>query len=145
MKKETAILVVIVAALAAFAIGRFSSSTKQAAGTTQAVAKDAAKPVAVKAGGAAQSAVPAAMPALGKAGAAVTIIEISDFQCPFCSRVGPTLKKLLKAYPDDVRILWANNALSFHDRAKPAALAALAAHRQGKFWPFHDKVFANQR
>ena len=85
------------------------------------------------------------MPVTGGKDALVTIIEISDFQCPFCSRVGPTMKKIKETYKGQVRIVWANNALSFHNRAKPAATAALAAHRQGKFWEMHDKLFANQR
>ena len=145
MKKETAILAVIVASLVAFGAGWFSSRTKGPAQPGQAAQKAAAKPAAVKPGAPAGDAVPSAMPAAGKADAAVTIIEISDFQCPFCSRVGPTLKKLKETYPNDVRIIWANNALSFHNRAKPAAIASLAAHRQGKFWEMHDKLFANQR
>ena len=143
MKKETAILVVVVACLIAFAAGRYSANVAPAgdavhkAATPQKVAAAEAKP--------AGSALSAAIPVKGAADALVTIIEISDFQCPFCGRVGPALKKLLETYPKDVRILWANNALPFHNRAKPAAVAALAAHRQGKFWQFHDKLFANQR
>ncbi len=89
--------------------------------------------------------VPESMPRKGAAEALVTIVEISDFQCPFCNRVGPTLKKILETYPNEVQVVWANNALGFHPRAKPAAVAALAAHRQGKFWEFHDKLFENQR
>ncbi len=143
MKKETALLAIVAAALVAFGVGHYTSETKSAAGA--AAEKAGAAPVKVKAGGAAASAVPKSIPSKGKEDAAVTIIEISDFQCPFCSRVGPTLKKIAKNYPNDVRILWSNNALSFHDRAKPAAIASLAAHRQGKFWEMHDKMFANQR
>lgn len=141
MKKETAILVVVIACLVAFAAGRYSAKVSPDSGkstTPHKIAK--AAPEGAEAADAAAS-----MPAKGPADALVTIIEISDFQCPFCSRVGPTLKKLVQEYPKDVRILWSNNALSFHNRAKPAAIAALAAHRQGKFWEFHDKLFANQR
>lgn len=145
MKKETGVLVLIVGVLVAFGVGRFSADSKAPGKAGVAAAKVVAQPAAVKPGGPAGDEVPAAIPASGKAGAAVTIIEISDFQCPFCSRVGPTLKKIKAEYPNDVRVLWANNALSFHNRAKPAAIAGLAAHRQGKFWEFHDKMFANQR
>ena len=87
----------------------------------------------------------AAQPTKGPADAKVTIIEVSDFQCPFCNRVNPTIKQILEAYPKDVRIVWANNPLGFHKDAMPAAEAAYAAHEQGKFWEFHDKIFANQR
>ena len=75
----------------------------------------------------------------------VTLVEISDFQCPFCGRVAPTLKDLEKKYPNDLAVVFVNQPLSFHPNATPAAKAALAAHRQGKFWEFHDKLFANQQ
>jgi protein-disulfide isomerase len=84
-------------------------------------------------------------PQLGPATAKVTIIEFSDFQCPFCSRVVPTLKKLKETYPNDVRVLFKHNPLSFHDKAHLAAEAACAAEEQGKFWQMHDKLFENQR
>lgn len=81
----------------------------------------------------------------GAADAWVTIIEVSDFQCPFCSRVAPTLGKIADQYGDDVRLVFKHNALPFHERAKPAARAAECAGEQGKFWPMHDQLFANQR
>ena len=84
-------------------------------------------------------------PAFGPADALVTIIEYSDFQCPFCSRVGPTMKQIKETYPKDVRIVFRQLPLGFHDRAKPAAKAALAAAQQGKFWEMHDALFANQK
>ena len=83
-------------------------------------------------------------PVKGPADAWVTILEVSDFQCPFCKRVGPTLKQIEEKYGDDVRIVFKYNPLSFHNRAKPAARAAECAHEQGKFWPMHDKLFENQ-
>ena len=89
--------------------------------------------------------VPETMPVKGAKDAIVTIVEISDFQCPFCNRVGPTMKKILETYPNEVQVVWGNNPLGFHPRAKPAATAAMAAHRQGKFWEMHDKLFENQR
>jgi protein-disulfide isomerase len=76
--------------------------------------------------------------------APVTIVEYSDFQCPFCGRVVPSLDKLFKAYPDKIRIIFKQYPLSFHANARPAAKAALAAGRQGKFWEMHDLLFANQ-
>ncbi|NNL67766.1 MAG: DsbA family protein [Myxococcales bacterium] len=84
-------------------------------------------------------------PALGPADAKVTIVEFSDFQCPYCGRVGPTMKRLLEEYPDDVRIVYKHLPLSFHKQALPAAKASVAAGRQGKFWEFHDLLFQNQR
>jgi protein-disulfide isomerase len=75
----------------------------------------------------------------------VTIIQFSDFQCPFCSRVEPTITDLLKDYGKDVRVVWKNNPLPFHPQAGPAAKAALAAGEQGKFWQMHEKIFADQQ
>ena len=75
----------------------------------------------------------------------VTIVEFSDFQCPFCSRVNGTLEQLTKDYGDDVSISFRHNPLPFHNNAMPAALAAEAAREQGKFWQMHDKLFANQQ
>ena len=84
-------------------------------------------------------------PQKGPAGAKVTIIEFSDFQCPFCSRVVPTIKKLHETYPNDVRVIFKHNPLSFHEDANLAAQATIAAEEQGKFWEMHDKLFENQR
>ena len=84
-------------------------------------------------------------PTLGPETAKVTIIEFSDFQCPFCKRAGPTLKQIHETYGDQVKIVWKNMPLSFHAKAPGAHRAAMAAHRQGKFWEMHDKIFADQR
>jgi protein-disulfide isomerase len=84
-------------------------------------------------------------PTRGPASAKVKIVEWSDFQCPFCSRVGPTLEQVRKEYGDQVQLSFKHMPLSFHDKAKGAHAAAEAAGRQGKFWEFHDKLFANQR
>lgn len=84
------------------------------------------------------------MPSKGPADAPVVMVEISDFECPFCARVGPTVEALLAAYPKDLRVVWSNNPLPFHAQAMPAAMAAMAAHRQGRFWQMHDKLFAGQ-
>ena len=86
-------------------------------------------------------------PAKGKASAPVTLVEFSDFQCPYCARATPSVKEIESAYPSDVRIVWKHLPLSFHANAMPAALAAEAAREQGgaaKFWAMHDKLFANQ-
>jgi protein-disulfide isomerase len=84
-------------------------------------------------------------PAKGAPSAPITIAEFSDFQCPFCSRVGPTLDRVMQVYGDKVRIVWKNNPLAMHKDAPLAHLAAAAAAEQGKFWPYHDKLFANQQ
>jgi protein-disulfide isomerase len=75
----------------------------------------------------------------------VTIVEFSDFQCPFCARVNPTIEEILQTYGDKVQVQFRNQPLDFHKRAVPAAKAALAAHQQGKFWEMHDKLFKNQQ
>jgi len=77
--------------------------------------------------------------------ALVTIVEWSDFQCPFCNRVNPTMAKIHETYGDKVRVAFKHNPLPMHNRAMAAALAAEAAGRQDKFWEMHDKLFANGR
>ncbi|MGB0589980.1 MAG: DsbA family protein [Myxococcota bacterium] len=77
--------------------------------------------------------------------AKVQIIEFSDFQCPFCSRVNPTMAKIKETYKGDVAIAFMHNALPFHKEARLAAIASVAADNQGKFWEMHDKLFSNQR
>ena len=77
--------------------------------------------------------------------ALVTIVEFSDFQCPFCSRAAATVASLEKDYGDKVRIVFKHTPLPFHQNAKPASSAAIAAGMQGKFWEFYDKAFANQQ
>lgn len=87
----------------------------------------------------------AALPVKGNPNAKVTIVEFSDYECPFCSRVEPTIAQLLKDYPNDVRVAFINNPLPFHKNAMPAAKAAVAAFKQGKAWEMHDALFANQK
>ncbi|MBI3183584.1 MAG: thioredoxin domain-containing protein [Myxococcales bacterium] len=89
--------------------------------------------------------VPADSPVKGPKAAKVTIVEWSDFECPFCSRVVPTLKQIQEKYGNDVRFVFRHQPLPFHSSAKLAAEASMAAHEQGKFWPYHDKLFENQR
>ncbi len=89
--------------------------------------------------------VPEDAPAKGPKYAKVTIVEWSDFQCPFCSRVGPTMKQIEDTYGKDVKVVFRHQPLPFHDKAKLAAEASMAAHEQGKFWQMHDKLFANQQ
>ncbi len=84
-------------------------------------------------------------PARGPADAKLTVVLFSDFQCPFCSRVEPTLKELEAAFPGQVRVVWKHQPLGFHPNARPAAMAAEAAREQGKFWQMHEKMFAAQQ
>lgn len=80
-------------------------------------------------------------PTKGSANALVTIVMWTDYQCPYCARVQDTLDQVAKEYGQDVRFVHKHNPLSFHPRAMPAALAAEAAGRQGKFWKMHDRIF----
>ncbi|MEK7533267.1 MAG: DsbA family protein, partial [Patescibacteria group bacterium] len=81
----------------------------------------------------------------GKTGASVTVIEFSDFQCPFCSRVNPTVKKVLSDYGDKITFVYKHFPLvSIHPRAQISAEAAECAKDQGKFWEFHDQLFDHQ-
>jgi protein-disulfide isomerase len=89
--------------------------------------------------------VPADSPSFGPKNAKVTIVEWSDFECPFCTRVNPTLAKIKETYPKDVRVVFRHQPLPFHPNAKLAGEASMAAHEQGKFWEYHDKLFANQK
>ncbi len=85
-------------------------------------------------------------PAKGAAIPLVTIIEFSDFQCPFCSRLATTLEDVAAEHPRDVKLVFKQFPLvKIHPQAEPAARAALAAHKQGKFWEMHDVMFANQK
>ncbi len=81
-------------------------------------------------------------PARGQADAWVTMVEFSDFQCPYCAKAEPTVQQLAADYPDDLRVVYKHFPLSFHERALPAAHAAECAREQGKFWEMHDKLFA---
>ncbi len=88
-------------------------------------------------------------PMWGKREAPVTLVIFSDFQCPFCSRLVPTMDRIKTTYgPNKVRIFWKNRPLSFHPGAKPAAEAGTAvffAKGSDAFWSFHDAAFENQR
>ncbi|MCI5195943.1 MAG: disulfide bond formation protein DsbA [Candidatus Electrothrix sp. AW5] len=81
-------------------------------------------------------------PFLGKKNAPVTLVVFSDFQCPYCSKVKPLLDDLMKKNPNKLKIVFKHLPLNMHNQARPAALAAIAAQEQGKFWPMHDALFA---
>jgi protein-disulfide isomerase len=82
-------------------------------------------------------------PVRGPKDAPVTIVEFSDFQCPYCANLQSTLDQLLKAFPKEVRLVYKQYPLNIHQYARQAAAASLAAHEQGKFWQLHDKMFEN--
>ncbi|MDM8551787.1 thioredoxin domain-containing protein [Desulfobacterales bacterium HSG2] len=82
-------------------------------------------------------------PSQGPKDAAITLVEYTDFECPYCSKGARTVKKVMEKYPEKVRVVFKNNPLDFHEQAMPAAKAALAANRQGKFWEYHDLLFEN--
>ena len=84
-------------------------------------------------------------PALGRPDAPVVIIEFSDLQCPFCAKIAPTLRELLKQYPDQIRWVFKNLPLAMHPDAPLAHRAAMAAARQGRFWEMHDLIFEGKR
>jgi protein-disulfide isomerase len=86
----------------------------------------------------------AGSPSIGLDKAPVTLIEFSDFQCPYCYKAAAELAAVLKAYPTQVRLVFREYPLESHSQAALAAAAAIAAHRQGKFWPLHDAMFAHR-
>ncbi len=150
MSKGSSVLLAIVMAIAGFAVGhvvgsRSATDTGVADGAEEAQAADV-----IVAGDVERYKVPVsdAQPSKGPKDALVTIVEFSEFQCPFCSRVLPTTKQVVDTYGDKVRIVWRNNPLSFHNNAAPAAAVAMEAYAQGgndKFWEVHDTLFANQK
>ncbi len=74
----------------------------------------------------------------------VTIVEFSDFECPFCGRLAANLAQIVLRYPEDVRLVFKQFPLPMHANAEPAARAAVAAGAQGKFWEMHDALFADR-
>jgi protein-disulfide isomerase len=80
----------------------------------------------------------------GSKTAPVTIVEFSDYECPFCKRAEASVQQVIKAYGDKVQIYYRDYPLPFHQRAQPAATAARCAEAQGKFWAYHDKLMASQ-
>ena len=83
-------------------------------------------------------------PAKGAVKAAVTIVEFSDFECPFCQQVQETLKQIVERYGDAVRIVFKHLPSEGHRNSLPAARAAYCAGEQDRFWQFHDALFATR-
>ncbi|MBK9307264.1 MAG: thioredoxin domain-containing protein [Nitrospira sp.] len=86
-------------------------------------------------------------PIRGARNAPITVVEYSDFECPYCRAVSPTLQEVLVAYEDKVRLVYKHNPLSFHATAEPAAryFEAIALQNEDEAWRFHDLVFQQQR
>lgn len=84
-------------------------------------------------------------PSRGPDNAPVTIVEFSDFQCPFCSRAIESVEKVMETYPGKVRLVFRQFPLDFHQQAQKAAEASLCAADQGKFWELHDAMFKDQQ
>jgi len=84
-------------------------------------------------------------PTLGPSEARITMVEFSDFECPYCAIAVKQVKTLMAAYPKDIRLIYKQFPLSMHPHAELAAEAALAANEQGKFWEMHDILFTNFR
>jgi protein-disulfide isomerase len=83
-------------------------------------------------------------PSKGPETAPIELIEFSDFQCPFCESAFPTVNQVLNTYGDRIHFVYRHYPLVIHPRARPAAEAAQCAAEQGKFWPFHDRLFGDQ-
>jgi protein-disulfide isomerase len=86
----------------------------------------------------------AGAPVRGPEGAALTLVEFSDFQCPYCLLAAGKLNAVLDAYPGKIKLVFKQFPLDMHSQAALAAAAAVAAHRQGRFWPMHDALFARR-
>ncbi len=79
----------------------------------------------------------------GDFNAPITLVEFSDFECPFCARHYPTLNKILDVYKGKARLVYKHFPLAFHPNGQKAAEASECADEQGKFWEYHDKLFEN--
>jgi len=84
-------------------------------------------------------------PFIGPDNAKVTIVEFSDFQCPFCAAAATQARILLDKYPNDIKLVYKQFPLDNHSQAFLAAQSSVAAHAQGKFWEMHNKLYANYR
>jgi len=82
-------------------------------------------------------------PSIGNKNAKITIIEFSDFQCPYCKKIQPTIKQMLQSFGNDVRFAFKHLPLNIHRQAFLAAQAAFCAGEQEKFWQYHDALFAS--
>lgn len=84
-------------------------------------------------------------PSQGPPNARISLVEFSDFECPYCSQASSEVRAILNAYPKDIQLFYKQFPLETHPHAQLAARASIAARNQGKFWPMHDKLFSNYR
>ena len=145
---STTVLMIVAVAIIAFAGGYFIGT--KSGGDTGTSAVEGTAEVGAAARGDAVSGdstqIPIAdSPVLGKASAPITIIEFSEFQCPYCDRGSKTMKEVLEKFPNDVKVVFKHFPLAFHQQAPAASKAAMAAGEQGKFWEMHDLIFQNQK
>ncbi len=84
-------------------------------------------------------------PVKGASSPVVTLVEWADYECPFCAAVAPVLKEVAERYPEQVQLVFKHYPLSAHEHAEGAARAAVAAHRQGKFWALSQALFEGQK
>jgi len=150
MSKGSSVLLAIVMAIGGFMLGHVVGSRSDTDTGSAEVGEEAQAADVEVAGDVERFKVPvtSAQPSKGPNDALVTIVEFSEFQCPFCARVLPTTKQIEETYGDKVRIVWRNNPLPFHSNAGPAAAVAMEAYAQGgndKFWEVHDVLFQNQK
>jgi len=145
MNKGTVVLLMVAVLGGGYGLGRLVTGGKGSSSASATAANDGTKGPSGPSDGVDRVRVPLEGPAIGPATAKVNIVAFSDFQCPFCSRVVPTMQKIEKEYPKDVRIFFRHNPLPMHPNAPLAAEAAVAAEARGKFWEMHDKMFANQQ
>jgi protein-disulfide isomerase len=145
MNKGTVVLLMVVVLGGGYGLGRLVTGSKGGSGASAAKVDDGTKGPTGPSDGVDRVRIPLEGAAKGPANAKVNIVIFSDFQCPFCSRVVPTIQKIEKEYSNNVRLFFRHNPLPMHPDAPLAAEAAVAAEAQGKFWEMHDKLFANQQ
>jgi len=138
----TLVLILVIGFAAGLAVGYFSwgSSPAQANGLESTAAPQVAESAPTRFD------VPiGTAPIWGPANAPVTIIEFSDYECPYCKKwVSEVWPQIQKAYPDKIRLVYKDFPLSqIHANASPAALAARCANDQSKYWQYHDKIFTS--
>jgi protein-disulfide isomerase len=83
-------------------------------------------------------------PMKGSASAKITLVEFADYECPHCKRLQPVLRQIVDEFHNDVKVYYKHYPLAQHTNARLAAEAAVAANKQGKFWPFQDKLWDKQ-
>lgn len=151
MSSKTTPILVVLLVIAAFLVGKFWTenqyfkATKGTEGTKAGqVTPSPAAPEQKALGGKEAANLASTGLVKGNPNAKVTMVEFSDFQCPYCGQAEPTIKQIFATYGDKVKLVYRHYPLPFHENAFPAALASMCANEQGKFWEYHDKLFSNQ-